>query len=1197
MVNDKDFVLQSAFYPLNNINNLSPEHHPTINRRAVRLASKILAEPVLVGRKAELDQLESCLKLVFQGKGATVLVSGEAGTGKTRLITEFLNKAKNQGATVLSGWCLSNTAVPYFPFFEAFNTFFTKEKATDPENVTTWLRGPIQVNNQGTLQVYTAQIWKDQTFAAVTKTLLSLSKRETIVFFIDDLHWADSASLALVHYIARAIRDERILLIATFRSEELKTDTEGRPHPLVETLRLMKRDDLVQEIKVAGLNQDGVFELAKSMLGCNLEHNLAERLSEESQGNPLFVVEALRMLSERNELIRDSNKWHLAGSKLGIPEKIKDIILQRLSSLLRQQRKMVEAASVIGEKFDANLLASLLDQDFSEVIERLDLINQATSLLKCEGDLYGFDHGRTRDAIYEELSPALKRVYHAKVAAQLVKTSKNDKLPFGELAYHFAQAGDEQNAVRYALAAGDDALERWSNAEAIKHFSYVLQVVKQDPKHIANREIVLEKLGDSYYANSMLKDAITLFEDIAKTSPQGSLKLRAYRKAMEAVFQYGDMTRLMDLAKAAEPFAAADRLENARILASKGRSLALLGNYLAAIGNWETALQVFEEEYSVWDAAWALIGTGGQHSIYALTDYERKKGLAESLCSIGMFQDIGDSRWQMEAYFVVGLALSLCFLDTEALEMFTKAVEIDEKMKMGDYLRLIYTYATAARSYWNLGDFGKGLAYSLKALNLTVKTDSAVAHAMVYSNLVIEYAILGDMNRSSEFFEKLMKFPPEILSHRFVEIDFPKPVFLAGSNQWKESNQEFEGSLERFKHVKPTFPPGALLRFKLLYAWALERQGRFDEVRIIREEKSRADSETEESFRQTDLRAHLMVRREVVVGEEFEMRLDLVNVGRGLGSLIRIEGLAPVEFSLTNLPSFCSLQSGVLAMEGKRIGPFQVESIKLRFKATKTGSYNLNPEVIYIDDQGETRAFKISLLTITAQKPPPLHETLPGRISTGSIELDRVLLGGIPEKFAIALAAPSSDERALFIENFLKAGINAGETTFYLTADPKSGKDLAEKYPSTFHLILCNPRADNMVQAMPNVSKLKGVENLTDIDIALTKALRSLDHSGAAPKRICVEIVSDVLLQHRAVIARKWLNELLPELRVQGFTVLAVVNPQMHSQEDVQAILGLFEGEIAVFERETGKGVEHVLRIRRMFNQKYLANEILLSRG
>jgi hypothetical protein len=159
--------------------------------------------------------------------------------------------------------------------------------------------------------------------------------------------------------------------------------------------------------------------------------------------------------------------------------------------------------------------------------------------------------------------------------------------------------------------------------------------------------------------------------------------------------------------------------------------------------------------------------------------------------------------------------------------------------------------------------------------------------------------------------------------------------------------------------------------------------------------------------------------------------------------------------------------------------------------------------------------------------------------------LDRLLFGGIPEKYIIVLAAPSSDEREMLINRFLEVGAEAGETTFHIAADAGTSKALAEEYPLNFYLFVCNPQADTMVRSAPNVFKLKGIENLTEIDITLTKAFRTLKSSVTSSKRICIEIVSDALLQHHAVSTRRWLSALLPTLKFKGFTTLAVFDPHM----------------------------------------------------
>ena len=236
---------------------------------------------------------------------------------------------------------------------------------------------------------------------------------------------------------------------------------------------------------------------------------------------------------------------------------------------------------------------------------------------------------------------------------------------------------------------------------------------------------------------------------------------------------------------------------------------------------------------------------------------------------------------------------------------------------------------------------------------------------------------------------------------------------------------------------------------------------------------------------------------------------------------------------------------------------------------------------------------------IKARKPTAIEVSkvvLPDRITSGYGDLDNLLLGGIPQNYAVILTSPACDERDLLIKKFLEAGAKEGQIAFYVTIEARGIRALMKEFQSNVYLFICNPRADTMMKDLPNVFKLKGVENLTEINIALTKAFRTLDMSLSGPRRACIEIVSDVLLQHHAVQTRRWLTDLISELRSRGFTTLAVVNPQMHPSEEVHAILDLFEGEINIYERETEKGLEKFLKIKKMYNQRYLESEMPLRK-
>jgi tetratricopeptide (TPR) repeat protein len=243
----------------------------------------------------------------------------------------------------------------------------------------------------------------------------------------------------------------------------------------------------------------------------------------------------------------------------------------------------------------------------------------------------------------------------------------------------------------------------------------------------------------------------------------------------------------------------------------------------------------------------------------------------------------------------------------------------------------------------------------------------------------------------------------------------------------------------------------------------------------------------------------------------------------------------------------------------------------------------------------ETERIERTLMQIEAGQAP--SEPKPaGYVATGYTHLDKLLLGGIPPNYAIVLTSPPWDERDLLIKSFLETGAKKGEATFYVSINPILAKALTEEFQPNFCLFVCNPQADAIVKDLPNVFKLKGVENLTEISIALTSAIHKLDPSQKGSRRICIDLVSDILLQHHAVQTRRWLAALIPELKSAGFTTLAVIDPRMHPSEELYAILGMFEGEINIYEKETEEALQKYLKIKKMSNQKYSDNELVLRR-
>ncbi len=331
--------------------------------------------------------------------------------------------------------------------------------------------------------------------------------------------------------------------------------------------------------------------------------------------------------------------------------------------------------------------------------------------------------------------------------------------------------------------------------------------------------------------------------------------------------------------------------------------------------------------------------------------------------------------------------------------------------------------------------------------------------------------------------------------------------------------------------------------------------------------------------------------KEADIGEDINLEIELVNAGEGPASLIKVDGILPEGFELIAKPGYCSLEDTYLDVNRKRLDPLMAEQIKFTLRSFEKGTFTIKPEIIYSDTTRTRSSCQSTPATITVSE-----TRLPNRVSTGYRDLDNLLLGGMPKSHAVILSSPSCDERDLLIRSFLEAGPRRGEITFNVSIEASKVKSLVERFPSYFYLIVCNPQADRIIENSTNVFKLRGVENLTEISISLSKAFRRLPTPTMRSRRVCIEIISDVLLQHGPVQTRRWLTDLVTDLKSEGFTTLAVMNPQMHSPQEIHAILGLFEGEIKIYERESERGLEKFLKIDKMYKQKYLSSELPLRR-
>ncbi|MGA2766930.1 MAG: tetratricopeptide repeat protein [Candidatus Bathyarchaeia archaeon] len=456
-----------------------------------------------MGRDQEIKQFTQYFDSAMRGKGATIFACGEAGVGKTRLVNEFLNQAKKKGAKILQGYCLSEVDIPYFPFTEAFNTYMSamsdekaKSSVTKQLGITGWLRGSGITREAKASELFsTPEIERDRTFEAVARVLLQLSTQEPLILFLDDLQWADHLSLAILHYLARKCRNSRLLIIGTYRPEDLVHTKEEKLHPLEEIMFSMSREDLLVKMELKRLRRNDFPDFLRSIFHSSLDEAFVEKLYEETEGNPFFAVETLNLLVEEGFLSEKEGRWMLMAptEKIGIPSKVHDVIIRRIARLEREERKLLDLAAVCGHSFTPDTLSRTLALDIADVLQELVEIEQRHRLIRSTDTTFEFTHQKIREVIYSNLPGELRRVYHLKTANCLEQalTERTSDGYIADIALHYVEGAAPEKAFEYLLKLGEKAVNIFANMQAIDYLDKALEATQKNA-NLAQGENLVE---------------------------------------------------------------------------------------------------------------------------------------------------------------------------------------------------------------------------------------------------------------------------------------------------------------------------------------------------------------------------------------------------------------------------------------------------------------------------------------------------------------------------------------------------------------------------------------------------------------------------------------------------------------------------------------------------------------------------------
>ncbi|MEK6227412.1 MAG: AAA family ATPase [Chloroflexota bacterium] len=424
--------------------------------------------PVLIGRNAELGQLESLLRECLGGRGRTAVVSGEAGVGKTVLIRDFVKRAHTLGARVLVSECTEIDARrPFGPFMDI---------AHAANRVDT-----LPVAPRDAVMAGTDRYRLHSAFAAL---LADLARERPIVIVIEDLHWADEASLELFPHLARKLRDVPLLLVGTYRTDELH-----RRHPLRPVLAELSRNRVADEIAVRRLSEDEVADFLREAMKLDRPPTVEFRqaIFETCEGNPLFMEEVLRALVERGDIELREGSWRRTKevAQIVIPDTLRDAVLERFETLSADAQNVVLHAAVIGQRFDFDLLLRVTSSEEAILVSALRAAIDAQLLLEitdAEGaELYAFRHALTRESVLLELLQPERRRMHATVGEAIESRAGDDATAQAEeLAYHFDEARDNGRAFRYHDLAAREAHRVFAFARAARHLERAVELARDD---------------------------------------------------------------------------------------------------------------------------------------------------------------------------------------------------------------------------------------------------------------------------------------------------------------------------------------------------------------------------------------------------------------------------------------------------------------------------------------------------------------------------------------------------------------------------------------------------------------------------------------------------------------------------------------------------------------------------------------------
>ncbi len=760
-----------------------------------RKAAQTLAP--LVGREAEMEQLRAWWSRAARGRGGVVLLGGEAGVGKTRLAAELKWLAETQGARTLMGGATFAEPLPYQAMVEAFRGALPLFAALhiDP----TWLAAVTPLLPE--LHAHPAQgarplpalppldpdRERQRLFEALARCLEGLAQPRPMLLILEDLHWAGTATMALIEFLAHRVSHQSILVLITYREEEAP-----RAHPLRDLRRRLQREGLVSHLTLGRLSAPAIAELVAHASGLGSQVGaLANRLYAESEGNPFFLGELMRDWLESGRVIAETagrplhGEAAVGGDMPASPGGVQAVIAGRLARLTPPAQNLAEVAAVVGSAFDVELVREVSGWDEGQALDALEelldrqLVREAGGRSRSD---YTFAHHLIQATIYTETPKASRTRRHRRVAQVMEELypERREELS-SHLAIHFDRGGLPASAADYYLRAARRSLAVYADDEALAHLTRTLELASDaDPglcfDALALREPIYHRRGLRQEQRADLEQLDQLAHRLADEDRmceslrrqiifQRALGERETETVLIAALKAraeasGDQRWQAEALQAeAARLVLQSQFDDARVVAKQ--ALAMCQSLHDSRGQLEcvcllidaAARQARFDEIQTWlEQAKALSGSLADLTLQARTlraayraaheqnQYPVCMDLAQQL--LGLYQTIGDREGEADAYTYLATMSMHFFYIQDARDYFAKAEALFRALGIpdGQASVLINSGVLVIR----LGHHAEGIELCSKAEALFRQLKNPRAQAICATNISAAAFGLGD---------------------------------------------------------------------------------------------------------------------------------------------------------------------------------------------------------------------------------------------------------------------------------------------------------------------------------------------------------------------------------------------------------------------------------------------------------------------